>query len=94
MNASVSSVGSVQVFTTDHRGFTPEEIAERALDRIIYVGDKSHPAIIEQAKVFREQIRGVLIHYLKEAQDSERLTICGQLIRQGHEDLAEIIRRL
>lgn len=94
MNSATSNVGSVKVFTTQNRGFTPEEIAERALEKIIYVGEKSHPVIVEQAKAFREHIRQVLIQYLQEAQESERLTICGLLNSQGHSDLADIIRRL
>lgn len=94
MNTAISNVGSVKVFTTHNRGFTPEEIAERALEKIIYVGEKSHPVIVEQAKAFREHIRQVLIEYLHEAQSSERLTICGLLNNQGHADLADIIRRL
>jgi len=33
--------GNVIVKTSQGRGFTPEEIAERAIDKIIYVGSKS-----------------------------------------------------
>lgn len=94
MSVGQGSVGSVLVHTTDYRGYTPEELADRALDRIIHVGDSSHPAIIEQAKAFRSQIRAVLVHYLREAQSSERTTICGELIKHGQADLAEIIRRM
>lgn len=87
-------MGPVNVFTTDHRGFTPEEIAERALDKIIYVGENSHPAIIEQAKTYKDNIRTVLVKYLREAQNSERTTICAKLTMQGHSDLAKIIGEL
>jgi len=51
----------IQVFTKDHGGFTPEELAERALDRIIQVGDQSHPLVRDQAIAFRNHIRGVLV---------------------------------
>lgn len=94
MSVGLGSVGSVLVQTTDYRGFTPEELADRALDKIIQIGDSSHPAIIEQAKAFRAQIRAVLVHYLREAQSSERTTIYGELIKHGQADLAEIIRRM
>ncbi len=40
---------NVKVLTTSGRGFTPEEVAERALDRIISVGSQTHPAIRDQA---------------------------------------------
>lgn len=94
MSVGLGSVGSVMVQTTDYRGFTPEELADRALDKIIQIGDSSHPVIIEQAKAFRAQIRAVLVHYLREAQSSERTTIYGELIKHGQVDLAEIIRRM
>ena len=34
---------SVQVLTTKDRGFTPEEIAERAADKIVSVSDNATP---------------------------------------------------
>jgi hypothetical protein len=88
------NLGEVKVYTANHRGFTPEEIAERAIDKVIYVGDKSHPLIAEQARAFREQIKKVLIFYLAEAQQSERTTICAKLSLQGYEELAQLIRSL
>lgn len=88
------NLGPVNVFTTSNRGFQPEEIAERALDKIIYIGDKSHPVLTEQAKAFKEHIRDVLIFYLREAQKSERTTICAKLAQHGHGDLAKIIGEL
>lgn len=84
-------LGGVKVFTTDNRGFTPEEIAERAIDKIIYVGDKSHPVITEQARAFKEHIKHVLIHYLREAQESERITISAKLSQAGHPEIATLI---
>lgn len=87
-------IGPVSVFTTDHRGFTPEEIADRALNKIIYIGEQSHPVIVEQAKAFKEHIRAVLIAYLHEAQQSERTTIKAKLSLQGHDELAKIIGEL
>jgi len=87
-------IGNVKVFTTDNRGFTPEEIAERALDKIIYVGDRSHPVILEQARAFKDQLRTVLIHYLDEAQQSERVTISAKLRAAGHPQIADMIGEL
>lgn len=86
--------GWVNVFTTDNRGFTPEEIAERALDKIIYVGDKSHPLIREQAFAFKEQLRGVLVQYMAEAQQNERTTIAAKLRAAGYPQVADIIGEL
>ena len=93
-NAGEVQLGQVKVFTSSHRGFTPEEIAERAIDRFIYVGDKSHPLIAEQARAFREQIKQMLIFYFREAQEAERITIAAKLTHNGYDELATLIRSL
>ena len=83
--------GSVVVHTTDNRGFTPEEIAERALDKIISVGSQSHPAIRDQAEAFRNQIRAVLIFYMKETVKSDRTTMAVKLRDAGHPELIKLL---
>ena len=91
---SIGSAGAVKVFTTVNRGFTAEEIAERALDKIIYVGDKSHPLVSAQAHAFKDSIRKVLIHYLDEAQRNERMTIQARLRETGYPEIADLIGEL
>jgi hypothetical protein len=83
--------GSVVVMTTKDRGFTPEEVAERALDKIIYVGGNSHPAIRDQAEAFRENIRKILVFYMKEAIQSDRTTIAARLREAGHPELIKLL---
>ena len=83
--------GSVVVQTTNNRGFTPEEIAERALDKIISVGSRSHPAIRDQAEAFRTQIREVLIFYMKETVKSDRTTVAAKLRDAGHPELIKLL---
>lgn len=83
--------GGVVVMTTSNRGWTPEEIAERALDKIIYVGGNSHPAIRDQAEAFRENIRQVLVFYLNEAVKSDRTTIAARLREAGHPELIKLL---
>lgn len=87
-------LGGIQVHTTNYRGHTPEELAEFAIDKIIYVGKESHPLIQQQAEAYKAQIKQILIQYLRQAQQSERTTICGTLVKQGHEDLANLIRSI
>lgn len=87
-------IGSVNVYTTNNRGFTAEEIAERALDKIIYVGDQSHPVIAEQARAFKQYIHSVLLQYLREAQESERITLSAKLSQLGHPEIAKLIGEL
>lgn len=83
--------GGVVVMTTSNRGWTPEEIAERALDKIIYVGGNSHPAIRDQAEAFRENIRQALVFYLNEAVKSDRTTIAARLREAGHPELIKLL---
>jgi hypothetical protein len=85
------TVGNVMVHTTSGRGFTPEEIAERALDKIVYVGSNSHPAIREQAEAFKDSIRKVLIYYMHEAIRSNNVTLVNRLMDIGHPELVKIL---
>ena len=86
-----NDVGSVTVMTTEGRGFTPEEVAERALDKIIYVGSHTHPAIREQAEAFRDSIRQVLVHYMHEAVRSHNVTLVNKFKQAGHPELVPIL---
>ena len=87
-------VGSVVVHTTKNRGFTPEEIAERCLDKIVSVADTALPEVRAQAQAFKDHIRAVLVFYMKEAANSDRTTVYNALVDAGQKDLAEAIRRL
>jgi hypothetical protein len=91
---SGAGVGSVKVMTTDYRGHNPEEIVDLAMDKILYVSETAHPVIHQQAVAFRDALRQTLTHYIKFAQEQERITICGHLIKGGHADLANIIRSM
>ena len=88
------SVGVVGVQTSSNRGFTPEEVAERCLDRIISVSDSAPQVLKDQALSYRQSIRAVLLFYIKEAIKSDRTTIYNALVDAGQKDLAEAIRRL
>lgn len=84
----------VQVHTSAGRGFTPEEVAARCADRLMYVSDAAPPAIREQARAFKAQIERVVAHYMREAIASDRTTVYNAIKDAGHPDLAELIRGL
>ena len=86
-----SEVGSVMLMTTQGRGSTPEEVAERALDKIIYVGSSAHPAIRDQAEAFKDSIRGVLVHYMHEAVRSHNVTLVNKFKQAGYPELTSIL---
>jgi hypothetical protein len=91
---SVSSpvlVGGVSVETTQHRGWSPDELAQRAADKIIYVGDQSHPAVREQARAFKENVKHVVGFYLREAVEQDRATIAQRLREAGYPDLVHLL---
>ena len=90
-NLASSEVGNVMVMATEGRGFTPEEVAERALDKIIYVGSQAHPAIRDQAEAFKDSIRNVLVHYMHEAVRSHNVTLVNKFKQAGHPELIPIL---
>ena len=81
----------VKVLTTSGRGFLPEEVAERALDKIISVGSQTHPAIRDQAEVFKDQIRQVLVFYMKEAIKSHHTTLAIKFRKAGHPEFIKLL---
>lgn len=84
----------VQVHTTNNRGFTPEEIAERCADKLISISDTADPALKAQAHAYRRQMIAVLVFYLKEAVRSDRTTVYNAVKDAGHPELADALRRL
>jgi len=84
-------VGSVMVQTTSGRGASPEEFAERALRRIIYIGEHVPPEIRAQAEGYREHIRDVLLFYLREAVSAHNRTLAIKLTEAGHPELISLL---
>ena len=85
---------NVSVETTENRGFSPEEVAERCDNKIIHISDDAHPGIRDQAHAFRQHLVAVLAFYMREAIKSDRTTVYNALCEAGHKELADIIRRL
>ena len=86
-------LGGIQVLTTEGRGFSPEELTERALDKLIYIGNESHPAIREQALAYRQRMKAVILFYLNEAVAQDRLTLASRLREAGHPDLVKLLEK-
>lgn len=84
----------VDVRTTSGRGFRPEEVAARCVDKLIHVSDSAPPAIRDQAMAYRMEIAKVITHFMHEAIASDRTTIYNALVDAGHPDMADLIRRL
>ena len=94
LDFNVSDEPIVNVQTTNNRGFTPDEVAERCVEKLISVSDNAHPAIRDQAKAFQKHMEKVVAFYMREAIRSDRTTVYNALKDAGHPKLAELIRRL
>jgi len=71
-------LGTVKVFTTDNRGFTSDEMADRAVDRLLRINNRS-------------ELKRVLAQYFQEAQDSERMNLRKMLVENGFTDAAKLL---
>ncbi len=87
-------VSVVDIKTTDGRGFTPEELAEQCVKRIVSVSDNAHPGIRDQARAFSKHVEMLVANYMRQAIRSDRTTVYNALSDAGHPELAELIRRL
>ena len=90
----ILSVGDLGVKTTHGRGHTAEEVAEMATNKLISISDTAPMEIKAQAHAFRARTKMVIAHYIQEGIKNHTCTICNELEKQGHKDLANIIRRL
>jgi len=88
------SIGNLGVKTTHHRGHSVEEVAEMATDKIISISDTAPMEIKAQANAFRNRCKMVITYYINEGVKNHTCTVCNILEKQGHSDLANIIRRL
>jgi hypothetical protein len=93
-NTGAMQTSGVTVQTTNGRGLPVEHWAARCLDRIVHVADDSESPIKAQAMAFKEEIRAVITQYMGNAIKSERTTLYNVLLKAGHPEAAELIRRL
>ena len=94
LKANVTPSYKVAVHTTNYRGSTPEEVAQRCADRIISVSDGAPPVIRDQAFAYKAQLEKTLSYYMREAINSDRTTVCNALASAGHPELAELVKEL
>ena len=88
------TIGDVKVQTTNNKGLSPEYWTERIIERLISISENATPEVKAQAEAFKDNMTQVVLLYLKQAIASDRATVAGLLQKQGHKDMADIIRRL
>ena len=89
-----TTMGDVNVQTTKNKGLSPEYWTERIMERLLSISDNAAPMVKAQAQAFKDSMTQVVLLYLKQAIMSDRATVAGLLEKQGHKDMADIIRRL
>ena len=89
-----TTIGDIEVKTTNNKGLSPEYWTERIIDKLISISDNADPMVKAQAQAFKDSMTQVVLLYLKQAIASDRATVAGLLQTQGHKDMADIIRRL
>lgn len=94
LKANVTPSYKVAVHTTNYRGSTPEEVAQRCADRIISVSDGAPPVIRDQAFAYKAQLEKTLSYYMREAINSDRTTVCNALASAGHPELAKLVKEV
>ena len=90
----ISNDFKVDVVTTQNRGQTPEEVAERCINKIVGISATADPVIRLQSEAYKKQIEQVIVHYMKQAIQSDRTTVYNALLDAGEPKLADLIRIL
>ena len=86
-----AKIGIATATMISGRGFTPEELAEQAVNEVISIGSNSHPVIQAQAEAFRKEIKGVLVSYLRQAVASHNTTLTNRFKDAGHPELVKLL---
>lgn len=86
-------LGNIKAMGVSNRGFTPEELAENAVDRIISVSASADPVIRQQAEAFKQHIRAVLVSYGHQCVRSNHTTIANRLRDAGHPELTQLLEK-
>jgi hypothetical protein len=87
-----AGVGQIGVSIVNGRGRTPEELAAAAIDKIVYVGDQSHPLVTAQAHAFKDRVHQIVLYYLCQAVAEHNTTIANRLTEAGHSELVAILK--
>lgn len=94
MSQGQFELGQVLVSTTENRGHDVEFWAKETTRKIVGISEEADPHIRMQAEAFRNQVYTLIYLGMKSAIASDRVTLQGTLVSQGHEDLAKVIREL
>lgn len=84
--------GIATVMTTDHRGFTVDELTDMTMRKLVYVADDS--PFKDQVQAFTAQLRAAVRKAIVQAHTDARTTIAGKLEGLGMPDVARVVREM
>jgi|TARA_Y100000289_G_C3800163_1_gene88509 hypothetical protein len=87
-------MGSISVHSTENEGHSPEFWAAQATKKICDYSNEAPDHIKQQAHAFQKQVYTVILHSIKNAIKSKNTTYANMLIKQGHSDMADILKEL
>ena len=87
-------LGTVMVSTTENKGHDPEFWAEQITNKIVGISSNAAPQVRQQAEAFRHDVYQIILHGVKNAIKSDRVTLADLLRQSGHADMADIMKEL
>ena len=86
--------GIIKIVSSNNGGLSNDQISEMAANRIVAVSETAPEPIRQQAQAFSDNVRNVVHYHIELARREERATICHNLRKAGHPDLADTVRRI
>jgi adenylate kinase family enzyme len=93
-DTTLTSLGNIEVHTTNEGGHPVEFWAKRCIDRIVAISDDAPDQVKDQVNEFKDNIEKVIEQYMQNAIKSDRITINNQLEKAGFKESADLIRKL
>jgi len=94
MSESFIQLGKVEVHTTNNKGHDPEFWAKKTTEKILGISENAPEHVRLQAEAFKNHIYSIILANINSAIESKKVTMVGLLVKQGHEDMAKIIKEL
>lgn len=93
-NITTGEVTAPTIKTSNYGGLSADDIAEICTNKIMSVSETAPPEIREQAKFFKNQLYETVKLHVLQAMESEREKCVQTCIKGGHDEVANILRRL
>jgi adenylate kinase family enzyme len=93
-DTTLTSLGNIEVYTTNEGGHPVEFWAKRCIDRIIAISDDAPDQVKNQVNQYKDNIEKVIEQYMQNAIKSDRITINNQLEKADLKEAADLIRKL